>query len=66
MSNANAPVHLAGAPLTHSCHACAFFHTNEEKFRVLMPFIPEGFARGDLAAHIVNRVTRDVFHAPTH
>lgn len=58
MSNANAPVHLAGVPLTHSCHACAFFHTDEEKFRVLMPFILEGFARGDLAAHIVNPARR--------
>ncbi len=59
MSNANAPVHLAGAPLTRSCHACAFFHTDEEKFRVLMPFILEGFARGDRAFHIVNPAHRD-------
>lgn len=54
------PVHLAGKPLTHACHACAFFHTDEEKYRVLLPFILEGVERGDLAAHIVNPAQRDM------
>ena len=54
MSIAHKPVALAGAALTHSCHACAFFHTKEEEYRVLMPFIMEGFERGDLAFHIVD------------
>ncbi|MEW7850791.1 MEDS domain-containing protein [Massilia aurea] len=58
MSIPDKPVHLAGKPLTHACHACAFFHTDEEKYRVLMPFILEGFERGDLAAHIVNPAHR--------
>lgn len=48
------PVNLAGSALTHSCHACAFFHSKEEEYRVLMPFILEGFERGDRAFHIVN------------
>jgi hypothetical protein len=47
-------VHLAGSTLTHSCHACAFFHTKEEEYRVLLPFIMEGFERGDRAFHIVS------------
>jgi hypothetical protein len=46
-------VHLAGSTLTHSCHACAFFHTREEEYRVLLPFIMEGFERGDRTFHIV-------------
>jgi hypothetical protein len=54
MSNEKKPVNLAGSALTHSCHACAFFHTKEEEYRVLMPFILEGFERGDRAFHIVN------------
>jgi hypothetical protein len=54
MSNENKVVHLAGSALTHSCHACAFFHTKEEEYRVLMPFIMEGFERGDRAFHIVD------------
>ena len=52
------PVHLAGKPLTQACHACAFFHTDEEKYRVLLPFILEGVERGDLAVHIVNPAQR--------
>lgn len=47
-------MHLAGSALTHSCHVCAFFHTKEEEYRVLMPFILEGFERGDRAFHIVD------------
>jgi hypothetical protein len=61
MSIENKPVNLAGSPLTHSCHACAFFHTKEEEYRVLMPFIMEGFERGDRAFHIV-----DPEHRATH
>ncbi|MGZ8318218.1 MAG: MEDS domain-containing protein [Telluria sp.] len=54
MSIAQEPVHLAGSALTHSCHACAFFHSKEEEYSVLMPFILEGFERGDRAFHIVD------------
>lgn len=54
-------VHLAGSTLTHSCHACAFFHTKEEEYRVLLPFIMEGFERGDRAFHIVKPE-----HRPAH
>lgn len=53
MSTESQPVNLAGSVLKHSCHACAFFHTREEEYRVLMPFIMEGFERGDRAFHIV-------------
>jgi hypothetical protein len=61
MSNEYTAVNLAGSALTHSCHACAFFHTKEEEYRVLMPFIMEGFERGDRAFHIV-----DPEHRATH
>lgn len=58
MPNENNVVNLAGTALTHSCHACAFFHTKEEEYRVLMPFIMEGFARGDRNFHIVDPAHR--------
>ena len=54
MSIEKAPVRLAGSTLTHSCHACDFFHSKEEEYRVLMPFMLEGFERGDRAFHIVD------------
>lgn len=53
MSIESKPVNLAGSVLKHSCHACAFFHTKEEEYRVLLPFVMEGFERGDRAFHIV-------------
>jgi hypothetical protein len=58
MTIENKAVHLAGSALTHSCHACAFFHTREEMYRVLMPFIMEGFENGDRAFHIVDPAHR--------
>jgi hypothetical protein len=47
-------VRLAGSVLSRSCHVCAFFHSKEEEYQVLMPFIKEGFERGDRAFHVVN------------
>jgi DcmR-like sensory protein len=54
MSEAMQPVRLAGAVLSDSCHVCAFFHSKEEEYQVLMPFIKEGFERGDRAYHVVD------------
>jgi hypothetical protein len=48
------PVHLAGSVLDRARHVCAFFHTRDEEYRVLMPFIAEGFEHGDRAFHIVD------------
>ena len=48
------PVHLAGSVLDRKRHVCAFFHNKDEEYRVLLPFILEGFERGDRAFHIVD------------
>jgi hypothetical protein len=48
------PVRLAGSALSRSYHVCAFFHSKEEEYRVLMPFIKDGFETGDKAFHIVD------------
>jgi hypothetical protein len=48
------PVHLAGSVLDRARHVCAFFHSRDEEYRVLMPFIAEGFEHGDRAFHIVD------------
>jgi hypothetical protein len=45
--------------LSASQHICAFFHSHEEEYRVLLPFIQEGFARGEKAFHIVDPARRD-------
>lgn len=60
MSTSSRKVNLAGREIGCSCHACAFFHTEEQFYKVLLPFIREGFAAGDRAVHIVNPARRDV------
>lgn len=46
-------------PLIHSNghergHICAFFHSQDEEFRALLPFIKKGFEANDRAFHIVD------------
>jgi MEDS: MEthanogen/methylotroph, DcmR Sensory domain len=47
-------VRLAGAVIDRKRHVCAFFNSKEEEYRVLMPFIKEGFDQGDRALHIID------------
>ena len=54
MNRASSAVSLAGCPHGHPRHVCAFFNDDDEEYRVLLPFIREGFACGDKALHFVN------------
>jgi DcmR-like sensory protein len=54
MSKALTPIPFAGSQLDESGHVCAFFNTEEEEYRVLLPFINDGFKCGDKAVHVVN------------
>jgi hypothetical protein len=56
------PVRFAGSVLGAKRHVCAFFNNPEEEYRVLLPFIKEGFERGEKAFHIVDPKLR-VEHA---
>jgi hypothetical protein len=49
-----APITFAGSQLTNTRHICAFFNSDEEEYRVLLPFIKDGFYCGDKAVHVVN------------
>lgn len=48
------PIHLAGSRLEKHYHICAFFHSQQEAYPVLLPFIKEGLERGEKAFHVVN------------
>jgi hypothetical protein len=39
-------------------HVCAFFHGEDEEYRVLLPFIKEGFDQGERACHLVSPARR--------
>jgi hypothetical protein len=58
-ANEKLPVHLAGSLLDRKRHVCAFFHSKEEEYRVLLPYVTEGFEHGDKAFHIVDPEHRD-------
>jgi hypothetical protein len=49
-----APISLAGSQVGEIRHVCAFFNSDDEGYRVLLPFIKEGFECGDKAVHILN------------
>ena len=53
MANAPAPIPFAGSQLDKVRHVCAFFSSDEEEYRVLLPFIKGGFECGDKAVHVV-------------
>jgi MEDS: MEthanogen/methylotroph, DcmR Sensory domain len=48
------PVRLAGAELKGSRHVCAFFHTPDELYQILLPFIREGIEQRQKAFHIID------------
>jgi hypothetical protein len=54
MKKTAAPIPFAGSELGRARHVCAFFHSDDEEYRVLLPFIQDGFERGDKAVHVVN------------
>src|SRR5260221_7274626 len=53
-SESSQPIRFAGSVLDAQRHVCAFFHSPDEEYRVLLPFIKEGFERGEKAFHIVD------------
>lgn len=59
MSQPMQPVRLAGSTIDRSCHACAFFHSRAEEEQVLLPFVKEGYERGEKSFHVV-----DASHRP--
>ena len=52
-------VKLAGSELTCSCHACAFFSSDDEEQAVLAPFAKDGLAANDRLVQIINNQHRD-------
>jgi hypothetical protein len=64
MARITQPIPFAGAELTRPRHVCAFFNSEDEEYRVLLPFIKDGFDSSHKAVHVVSptRRTRHVEH----
>ncbi|MDA9491199.1 MEDS domain-containing protein [Bradyrhizobium sp. CCBAU 11361] len=52
-------VKLAGSELTCSCHACAFFNSDDEEQAILAPFAKDGLAANDRLVQIINNQQQD-------
>ncbi|HYR34243.1 MAG TPA: MEDS domain-containing protein [Burkholderiales bacterium] len=61
LSNASSasPIRFAGSELGAVRHICAFFSSPEEEYRVLLPFIVDGFQSGDKEFHVVDPKLRE-------
>lgn len=53
MKQVAVPIPFAGSHLGETRHVCAFFNSADEEYRVLLPFIKDGFKCGDKAVHVV-------------
>ena len=53
MSDCSKTVGLARSRLNCRCHVCAFFHSREDEYKILIPFMKEGLDAGDRAVQIV-------------
>ena len=53
------PVEFAGGCLGRERHICAFFNSADEEYRSLLPFIKQGFDRGERAVHIIDKNLKD-------
>ena len=58
MAKEHRQVRLAGATLERSRHVCALFHTADEAYATLLPFIREGLEQGERAFHIIDSAQR--------
>lgn len=54
MKRDTVPIPFAGSLLDETRHVCAFFNSADEEYRVLLPFIKDGFQCGHKAIHIVS------------
>ena len=48
------PIRLGGTTLGRHRHICAFFNSADDHYRVLLPFIKDGFDAGEKAVHIID------------
>jgi hypothetical protein len=59
MAKLTQPIPFAGAELRQARHVCAFFNSEDEEYRVLLPFIRDGFDCGHKAVHVLSLDRRE-------
>src|SRR3954452_9835780 len=54
MGTSDRKINFAGLGIDGNRHLCAFFHSEDEEFRAVLPFMVDGLAAGDKILYIVN------------
>jgi hypothetical protein len=58
MAEAKRTIELARSTVACGCHACAFFHTRDEEYEILLPFVKDGLETGDKNCQFVDKTHR--------
>lgn len=58
MAQAKRTIELARSTVACGCHACAFFHTRDEEYQILLPFVKDGLETGDKTFQFVDKTHR--------
>jgi hypothetical protein len=59
MAQNNKQVTLARSAVDRRCHVCAFFHSREDEYKVMLPFLKEGLEAGEKVFQIIDQRQRD-------
>jgi DcmR-like sensory protein len=59
MTGSDRPIFFAGSTLHANRHVCAFFSSAKEEYETLLPFVRDGFERGERAYHVCHSNDRD-------
>ena len=54
MATSDRKINFAGLGLNGNYHLCAFFHSEDEEFRTLLPFMVDGLAAGEKVVYLVD------------
>jgi hypothetical protein len=54
MASSVRKINFAGLGLNGNHHLCAFFHSEEEEFRALLPFLVDGLTAGEKVVYLVD------------
>jgi hypothetical protein len=58
MADGKRTAQLARSTVESPCHACAFFHTKDEEYQIVLPFVKDGLDTGDKNYQFVDKGLR--------
>jgi len=59
MAHSNKQVTLARSAVDRRCHVCAFFHSREDEYKVMLPFLKEGLEADEKVIQIMDKRQRE-------